>query len=1334
MKTNLKRIGAWALCFMLLLSCIPVSADDGTVQTRDFSAGYSLDSALPTANYDVSFDSKISYSFSDRRWSVPVYYYLTGTTNLTKVATTTVNWYGSASISPDATYLNSINATAMSIKVAAGVSEAAVVSSTDSLSVRSSTYDYTKLQLECNNIRIGSSNSSDDAYNTYAVFVEYKYNTVTATFDLNGGTATDITPITKDPGTEIKLPTTEPTREGYTFLGWKVEGDETPYRPGGSYVLSTNTTFTAQWAKNSTITFDYGGVTDVNGNTQIQYQDLKYGETYSFPDLENISWNGDDLDNRVMDCWTDPDGNLYSVYDKYEYTVTGNITYTLVWVYADNYCNIEFSIGDHGVFEGSDPETPAEPIEVQIPLNQRINAYLDMQGENIAVVPNTGYGFKGWVDSTNGQLLTDQTFVKGDMSFVAQYYKLITATFDLGEDVAFTDYPTDENNSLVIGPDDDQLIFYLPTREQVSVSGAKVLDKWVDNFGQEYQPGEQVSLAESRTFTAVTTANCYTIHFDANGDTIGTAPENIYVAKGDTFEFPAQGTMDHSRSNYVFGGWATSNNATAAQYLPGDAAPVPADDTTYYAVWLSGYTITFYQNIDNNHNDSFTIKVPAGSTLTFPELPNDWNVDGYTFSGWSINKSGTTSDGEGAVFRPGIQWTYKPTSGTITTPTINQNYTFYGRWIQESAEDSNPAYFHIKMDGKIPFEPTGYTNTSAYSKNDGMRGTVRTSTPVANDTDAVAKNIQSAPNLETIYDTLVRHSEFSTYFPEVANQGVNAKAYFVANYKVVWYVIKYVGCNGGYHWHVDGIAIPKESYLVKYDPNGGTDAPLQHSQFKDDDVTVQFSPEPTRVGYTFLGWSEDPNATTPTYTSTGDKNFTMPEHDVTLYAVWKPNTSTAYKVQYYYSDESGNYSSYDSEVTRYGTTGSVARVTTEDKKSTKLGYVLDTSKQNEYSGVILADGTLALKVYFKYTGFPFRTVNVEKVWRNPDSSAVFPSVIINLMRDGTVIDTCTLSAENNWSGSFTDLPQYSPQSTLYQYTVTENAVDGYTTSITPTSVNASTYTVTNTLTNKDVVVTKNWEDSSNDYGTRPATITLKLMNGTTVAETKTVTPEATAVSQTVTFTVPAYNSDGTVATYTVEEDGVNGYTTSVDGLTVTNTLKTYSLTVEKQIAGNMAYDQQEFTFTAKLLKPQSSTGANGEDVNSGLNFTNSTAEGFTPEGNNGVTFKLKANEFITLNGIPYGYSVSVTESGTAGYTVKTSQDGGSNWSTPTAAGADGSATVGPFTYDANVQPKVIFKNTNNATIDTGVTLDFLPYVLLILGVGVVVALWLVMSAKKRKDD
>ena len=53
---------------------------------------------------------------------------------------------------------------------------------------------------------------------------------------------------------------------------------------------------------------------------------------------------------------------------------------------------------------------------------------------------------------------------------------------------------------------------------------------------------------------------------------------------------------------------------------------------------------------------------------------------------------------------------------------------------------------------------------------------------------------------------------------------------------------------------------------------------------------------------------------------------------------------------------------------------------------------------------------------------------------------------------------------------------------------------------------------------------------------------------------------------------------------------------------------------------------------------------------------------------------------------------------------------------------------------ANISASASSVAKGETLIDTGVTLDFLPYVLLILGVGVVVSLWLVMSAKKRKDD
>lgn len=50
--------------------------------------------------------------------------------------------------------------------------------------------------------------------------------------------------------------------------------------------------------------------------------------------------------------------------------------------------------------------------------------------------------------------------------------------------------------------------------------------------------------------------------------------------------------------------------------------------------------------------------------------------------------------------------------------------------------------------------------------------------------------------------------------------------------------------------------------------------------------------KPNRTGYTFVGWSEDKNATTATYTGTGTETITNVTSDKTLYAVWTKNTVT----------------------------------------------------------------------------------------------------------------------------------------------------------------------------------------------------------------------------------------------------------------------------------------------------------------------------------------------------------------------------------------------------------------------------------------------------------
>lgn len=73
-----------------------------------------------------------------------------------------------------------------------------------------------------------------------------------------------------------------------------------------------------------------------------------------------------------------------------------------------------------------------------------------------------------------------------------------------------------------------------------------------------------------------------------------------------------------------------------------------------------------------------------------------------------------------------------------------------------------------------------------------------------------------------------------------------------------------------------------DTYLVKYDANGGSGAPSAHSKTEDIDLILSYE-IPTRSGYDFMGWS---------VTSDGNAEYApgvkyTDNADVTLYAVWQ---------------------------------------------------------------------------------------------------------------------------------------------------------------------------------------------------------------------------------------------------------------------------------------------------------------------------------------------------------------------------------------------------------------------------------------------------------------
>ena len=173
-------------------------------------------------------------------------------------------------------------------------------------------------------------------------------------------------------------------------------------------------------------------------------------------------------------------------------------------------------------------------------------------------------------------------------------------------------------------------------------------------------------------------------------------------------------------------------------------------------------------------------------------------------------------------------------------------------------------------------------------------------------------------------------------------------------------------------------------------------------------------------------------------------------------------------------------------------------------------------------------------------------VSGTKTWNdNNNQDGIRPSSItVNLLANGQQVASKTVSASDNWQYSFDNLAAYANGKKI-TYTVTEDAVAGYTSTV-------DGYNVTNNHTPATVKVsgTKTWNDNNNQDGIRPSSITVNLLaNGQQVASKKVSASDNWQYS----FDNLAAYANGQKITYTVTEDAVAGYTSTVDGYNITNT-------------------------------------------------------------------------------------------------------------------------------------------------------------------------------------
>lgn len=690
------------------------------------------------------------------------------------------------------------------------------------------------------------------------------------TYDFNNGSENAVEIFEED----SKIITKNASKTGYTFIEWQYNGAAWDFENG---VILDNMTLEAAYIANEyTVSFNSNGGNDVEGAT------VTFDAQFGFEVPEKLGY--------AFDGWRTAQGDL--------------LTNSLgegksVWVIANDtalfaqWTPIGYEITYHNV-DGA--------------TNNNMPTY-DVEDEPLALVSasKVGYTFIGWyTDAEFENSITE--IAQGTLGSLDLYAKWeaieYTATFKDGNDVIEEITFTVEAESIkspkvpehtgytgvwesyTLGANDITVdAIYTPIVYTITYEGTKgaansnsttytiesatitLADITATGytFGGWYNgSGKVTEIAQGSTGNITLTADWTAIQYkitymydSAIGDYADASINPATYTIEDDFDFIS---LVNKTTGYTFDGWYTEKNVGTGTKVTGIEAG-STGSITIYAHWaLDEYTITYHNanGVTNTNATNYTVE-----TDTFEIF--DISKNGYSFLGWYSDSSFNTKVTEIAKGTTGnidlyAKWT--PIEYTI-------EYVLYGG---AYAGESNPESYTIEDEISL-VSPTlnGYTFVGFFTLAEGgervtgvEKGSVGNKTLYAR---YIAFDTNGGGDIE--YTLSIQNNEISrptdpkinyyTFVGWYTDEALTQKFDFSIPTKTLTLYAKFT----------------PTVYTITYVLNGGTNPKEQVLEYTVEDTVTLLNP--TKTGYTFVGWFTDDKFTSSVVTELegahGNKTF-----------------------------------------------------------------------------------------------------------------------------------------------------------------------------------------------------------------------------------------------------------------------------------------------------------------------------------------------------------------------------------------------------------------------------------------------------------------------------